>query len=82
MDNMGYVKCFECGKRMSEATYKHLSTCYSHILSKKKYPEYKGAEWNVKIVHPECHHLYTVRPSNAINQYSEYLKLKDKHGDK
>ena len=76
MDNLGYVRCFECGKKMSESTYKQLSTCYSHILSKKKYPKYKGEEWNVKIVHPDCHNLYTIKPSSAENQYKEYLKLK------
>lgn len=75
MDEEGFVKCFECGKKMSENTYKELSSCYSHILSKSQYPEYAGKEWNVKIVHPDCHNLYSMSPKKAINQYNEYLKL-------
>ena len=79
MDKNKNVVCFECGKRMSETTWKELSTCYSHILSKKKYPQYKGIANNVKIVHPDCHYLYTISPSKAINQYSEYLRLLELH---
>ena len=81
-DDENYVRCFECGKKMSESTWKELSTCYSHILSKKTFPEYKGCAWNVKIVHPDCHNLYTISPSKAINQYKEYLELLDKHYNK
>lgn len=79
MDNNGYVKCFECGKPMHEETYKYLTTCYSHILPKSKYPELAGNPDNVKIVHPACHDLYTYKPSNAVNQYNEYLKLKQQY---
>lgn len=78
MDSEGFVRCFECNKRMHEDTWKMLSTCYSHILSKKIYPEYKGEHWNVKIVHPDCHHIYTMKPSDAKNQYNEYIKLLEK----
>ena len=79
MDDENFVKCFECRKRMSEKTWKELSTCYSHILSKKTYPAYKGVANNVQIVHPDCHYLYTIKPSNAINQYAEYLRLLELH---
>jgi hypothetical protein len=79
MDDNHFVKCFECGKKMSENTWKERSTCYSHIFSKKTYPLYKGKEWNVKIVHPDCHHLYTIKPSEAHNQYTEYLRLLELH---
>lgn len=75
MDVNHCVQCFECGKTMQEETYKDLSTCYSHILGKKQYPMYKGNPQNVKIVHPDCHTLYTLKPKEAKNQYKEYLKL-------
>lgn len=79
MDENGCVRCFECNRLMHESVYKDLSTCYSHILGKKQYPEYKGKTWNVKIVHPDCHNLFTMTPKKAINQYSEYIKLKEKY---
>lgn len=76
-DENGYVTCFECGKRMHESFYKYLLTCYSHILDKgiNRYKKYKGEEWNVKIVHPDCHNLYTMKPKEAKNQYKLRLKL-------
>lgn len=77
-DEKGQIECFECGKKMTKETWRDLSTCYSHILSKKNYPEFKGEEWNLKIVHPDCHNLYTIKPSKAKNQYKEYLRLKNK----
>jgi len=77
MDKNSNVKCFECGKMMSEKTWKHNLCCYSHILSKKTYSQFKGKDWNIKIVHPDCHNLYTKKPSNAINQWNEYIKLKE-----
>lgn len=79
-NNEGFVNCFECGNKLHEFTYKEISTCYSHILSQKRFPELKGQEFNVKIVCPDCHNLYTIKPSNAVNQYNEYLKLKEKYG--
>lgn len=83
MDENGYVKCFECGKPMHESAYKHTLTCYSHILEKSKhggYPQFAGKEWNVMIVHPDCHHLYSMRPTKATNQYNLRLKLLEEHG--
>ena len=71
----GFVKCFECGKYMHEDGYKDLSTCYSHILNKKVYSQYKGEGWNVKIVHPECHQLFELYPEKAKQQQTLYLKL-------
>lgn len=79
MDSNGYVKCFECGGLMHENTYKELTTCYSHILPKSKYPTEKGNSDNVKICHPDCHTLFTIKPSEATNQYKEYLKFKEKY---
>lgn len=75
-DERGCVKCFECGGLMHEDHYKEMSSCYSHILSKKLFPQFKGEEWNVKICHPECHSVYSIRPTKAVKQYEEYLKLK------
>jgi len=79
MDSNRSVHCFECNKLMHEDYYKDLSICYSHILSKKTYPQYKGKEWNIEITCPDCHHLYTVLPSKATNQYAKYLELLEKH---
>lgn len=78
-DEKGYVKCFECGKRMHEDTYKELTTCYSHILEKKKYKLAAGDENNVVIVHPDCHHLYTMQPRKAVNQFNLRLKLLEQY---
>ena len=74
-DKRGYVKCFECGKLLHEDRYREISTCYSHILSKKRYPKYKGIPLNVQIVCPDCHNLYELKPRSAINQYNLKLKL-------
>lgn len=74
-DKNGFVKCFECGKYMHEDNYKRLSSCYSHILNKKTYSEYKGEPWNIKIVHPECHQLFELYPEQANKQHKLYLKL-------
>lgn len=79
MDEDKNVICFECGKKMSETSWKKLTTCYSHILSKKIFKQYKGSEFNVKICHPDCHNLYTLNPQKAINQYNEYLRLLELH---
>lgn len=74
-DKNGFVKCFECGKPMHEDTYKNMSICYSHILSKKKYPDLKGDPANLVIVHPNCHNLYTVSPLKASKQHNLYKIL-------
>ena len=75
-DKNGYVNCFECGKKLHQDIYRETSSCYSHILSKKLYPEYRGDPENIVIVCPDCHNLYTYRPKKAINQYNKYLELK------
>lgn len=79
MDANGYVVCFECGGKMHQDTYKHLTTCYSHILAKAIYTEHAGNEENVKICHPDCHNLYTKRPKQAKNQHAKYIELKRKY---
>lgn len=79
MNSKGFIRCFECDKYMHENTWKQITTCYSHILSRKTFPQYKGCEWNIEIVCPSCHSLYSNRPSNAKNQYALYLELLKKH---
>lgn len=79
-DKWGFIRCFECDKRMYHDNYRELSSCYSHILGKKQYPEHAGNPENVVIVDPDCHNLYTMKPKEAKNQYALYLKLKEKYG--
>lgn len=80
-DEDGYVQCFECGKGIHESQKEN--TClYSHILEKSRFPEYAGKEWNIKIVHQECHDLYTMKPKKAKKQYQLRLELLEKHKNK
>jgi hypothetical protein len=53
--------------------------CYSHLLEKSRYPQYAGDPNNVVITHPECHHLYSMKPKEAINQYTRMKELKLKY---
>lgn len=80
-DEEGFVKCFECGKRMHISAYKDNTSCYSHLLEKSnpKYRQYKGDPKNVVIVHPDCHALFTLKPTKAVNQYNQMLKLKKEY---
>lgn len=78
-NNRNVVFCFECNKPLHEQHYKDNSTCYSHLLEKKKYPHLEGLEENVKIVCPDCHNLYTMKPQEAKKQYKEMLNLKSKY---
>jgi DNA-directed RNA polymerase subunit RPC12/RpoP len=82
MDRQHNIYCFECGDRMPESLYKELSTCYSHLLGKKQYPKYAGNAANVVIVCPDCHHLYTMKPKQAVKQYAKYKQLLKEYEDK
>lgn len=77
MDSWGkrYVACFETGKRLYRNRYRLNWSCYSHILPKSRYNEYKMEEFNVKIVDPNSHFLYETSPELAKKQYGEYKKL-------
>lgn len=75
-DSKGIIKCYECNYPLHEETYKEISTCYSHILSKKEYPLLAGNPDNVVITCPNCHNLYTMKPKCAKKQYSLYVYLK------
>lgn len=78
-NNRNVVFCFECNKSLDEQTYKDNKICYSHLLEKKKYPQFAGFEENVKIVCPDCHNLYTMKPQEAKKQYAAMLNFKLKH---
>jgi len=67
-DNEGVVICFETGKRLKPEYYKYKLTCYSHILPKSKYPQYRMNKENVVIVHPDSHEQYEVYPEKTPNQ--------------
>ncbi len=76
MNGGGWLNCFECHEPMHEEIYKENTICYSHLLEKSQYPQLAGNPDNVVIVHPDCHHLYSMKPKEATNQYNEYLRLK------
>lgn len=75
----GFVKCFECGQPMHEDIYKSNTWCYSHLVEKGKYKSKTQDPENVVIVHPDCHTLFTLRPSKAVNQYAARTAYKEKH---
>lgn len=76
-DENGWVTCFETGKGMHRSSYREVSACYSHILPKKEWPQFKYEAWNIKIVTPEAHDQYTKKPRLAKKQYQLYLKYID-----
>lgn len=71
----GYIICFECGGKIPRSLRTN-SCCYSHILDKFSYPELALEEFNVKIVHPECHDQFEKNPVMARKQYELSEKLK------
>lgn len=79
-EQSSFVRCFECNKLLREENHKEVSITYSHILSKKKYPELAGNEENVVLCCSNCHHLYEMNPKAAKKQYSEKQRLKEKYG--
>jgi 5-methylcytosine-specific restriction endonuclease McrA len=78
-DSHGFVKCFECGRNMHMSTYIGNTMCYSHLVEKSRYPQFAGDPDNVKIVHPQCHHLYSMEPKKAVHQYEAYINYKKEH---
>lgn len=78
-DSKGYVRCYECNKPMHEDIYKETSSCYSHILGKKQYPDLAGIPENISICCPDCHNLYTMRPKKAVKQYAKAQYLLEKY---
>mgnify|MGYP003423753886 CR=1 FL=1 len=74
----GYVRCFETGRKLFTKWFKNNILCYSHILPKHLYPEYKMNKKNIVIVHPEKHSQYELFPDMAKKQWElkqELIKL-------
>jgi hypothetical protein len=78
-DERGIINCFESGRELKRENYRHLSTCYSHILPKEIYPEYAFKEFNVKIVFPGEHFQFSLYPEKCPKQFAEYQKLLKLH---
>lgn len=87
-DADGYCYCFETGKPMHGSKFRSNSACYDHILEKNRraYPQYKYVKRNIRIIHPDTHHLknQNINLTPKIKAYREYLlslheenKLKD-----
>lgn len=74
-----YVTCFETGKKLYRDKYRENWACYSHILPKERYSQYKEQSWNIKIVDPNSHFIYENFPEKAVNQYNERIKLLELH---
>jgi len=70
-----YVPCFETGVPLWESKYKTNKSCYSHILSKKKYPQYDLLKNNIEIVHPNEHYLFELNEDNTPNQKERKSQL-------
>lgn len=76
MDKNGFVNCFECDKPIHESQKEN--TClYSHLLSKKVYPQHAGNPDNVQICCADCHNLYERLPRRT-KQYQAKLELLEK----
>jgi len=73
--NNGFIYCQECGGRLKREIYRENICCYSHILPKSKYKNLAMMDWNIFIVHPDCHALYENGSEKAIRQraYKEHL---------
>jgi hypothetical protein len=78
-DERGIINCFESGRELKREAYRSLSTCYSHILPKEMYPQYKYREENIKIVFPGEHFQYSLYPEKTPKQFAEYQKLLKLH---
>lgn len=74
----GVVHCFECGRPIHRS-YRLSSTCYSHILGRKQFPQYELHEKNVVVVHPDCHLKYETNKEKAPMQNNLRKKLLELH---
>lgn len=81
IDNNGnkFVKCFETGKRLNRDYYRLNSCCYSHLLSKSVYNQYKLCDFNLVIVHPDAHSQFETYPEKAPKQYELQKVLLNQH---
>lgn len=74
-----YVRSFETGKILWERIYKYNLACYSHILSKIKYPEYDLLKINIEIVHPDEHNTFEINEDKCPNQKKRKIELLKLH---
>jgi 5-methylcytosine-specific restriction endonuclease McrA len=74
----GYVTCFETGKKLYSDYYMSNSCCYSHLIPKSKRPDLAMEDFNLKIVHPDCHAQYETFPEKAPKQYALRQELLNK----
>jgi hypothetical protein len=72
---LSYCKCEETGKILTREFYRENSCCYSHILSKSKYPELAFKKENIMIVSPDAHAQYELNPEKTPNQLKRKLEL-------
>lgn len=73
--NSFFCRCGECNKKLSRQFYRGNSCCYSHLLPKSKYPEYRFLPENILIVCPGCHSQFETFSEKAPNQYDLQKKL-------
>lgn len=78
-DERGIINCFETGKELKRSIYRENSACYSHILPKETFDEYKMKEWNIKICEPSVHFQFSLYPEKCPKQFAEYQKLLKLH---
>lgn len=78
-EEKGYIRCFETGEWLSRKRYRENWSVYSHILPKKKYPQYEMKKWNIKIVHPNAHAQFEQFSEKAPKQYNLFKELVEKH---
>lgn len=79
VENENYVICFETGKKLLRKYYRENSCCYSHILPKSKFPQYRMCNWNLVIVHPDAHSQFETYPEKAQKQYELKKVLLKQH---
>lgn len=79
-DKNGNVNCFESDTLLSHTIFKNNICCYSHYLSKVKYPEHALKDWNLEIVHPDIHIAWETNSKSCPKMYRKYNKLKEEHG--
>ena len=82
-DVEGNCYCFETGKKMPRSVFRHLSTCYHHILPKKKYENYKYLKKNIKIILPDIHTQVegNIEKTPRIEKYTKKLLSLHKKGE-
>jgi len=78
-DKNGNVKCFETDILMSHTIYKYNSCCYSHQISKSKFPNLAFEEDVVLIVLPDVHANWESNQEKCPKMLEYTKKLKKKY---